>query len=92
MVDAQEIERRISTRIGGCEDVELESEGRLIGCPIKDISISGARICIGADEGVHYEESVTLWVEDWEPIEARVVWMTACESGLEFTSARAHAA
>ena len=92
MVEQQESERRICTRIGGCVGVQLECEGRLIGCELKDISIAGAQICIGADDGLHREECVILWVEDWAPIEARIVWMNAHESGLEFTYGRAQAA
>ncbi len=51
--------------------------------------MTGAQICIGADDDLQDEENVVLWVEDWEPIEARIVWMTAHESGLEFTYAQA---
>ena len=85
----QESDRRICQRIGGCEGVELECEGRLICCPLKDISITGAAIGLGADDDIHADENVVLWVEDWEPIQARVVWMTAHASGLEFTYAQA---
>ena len=90
MVELQnDRDRRDCKRIGGCVGVELESEGRLISCPLKDISMTGAKICIGAEEDLHSEEPVILWVEDWQPIEARIVWMTAHESGLQFVYAQA---
>ena len=89
MVEQQNSDRRMCTRIGGCTGVERECHGRLINCPLKDISMTGAQICIGADDDLQDEENVVLWAEDWEPIEARIVWMTAHESGLEFTYAQA---
>ena len=70
-------ERRIDTRVNAEDDVEIQIAERLIGCRLKDVSIGGAAIQLGANVEVHSDEDVVLWVESWEPLRSKVTWISS---------------
>ena len=78
-------ERRINTRVFAQDEVEIQIADRLIGCRLKDVSIGGAAIQLGANVEVHSDEDVVLWVEAWEPLQSKVTWISSDSCGLKFT-------
>ena len=79
-------DRRDGERLQARDDIEIEISERLLPCHLKDLSIGGAGI--EADDSIELRENdeVVLWVEDWEPIRARVARITKAGIGLKFVS------
>jgi len=78
-------ERRIDTRVNAKDEVEIQVAERLVGCRLKDVSIGGAAIHLGANVEVHSDQEVVLWVEAWEPLRSKVTWISSDSCGLKFT-------
>ena len=78
-------ERRIGTRVKAKDEVEIQFAERLFGCRLKDVSISGAAIHLGADVEVHSDQEMVLWIEAWEPLRSKVTWISSDSCGPQFT-------
>ena len=76
-------EQRIAERWDSSDSVQVETEGRLHSCTLKNLSVTGAAVAL-AECRVVAEQQVTLWLSDTVSLPARVVWTKQAECGRAF--------
>jgi len=76
-------EQRIAERWDSSDPVQVETEGRLHACTLKNLSVTGAAVAL-AECRLATEQQVTLWLSDTVSLPARVVWTKQAECGMAF--------